>query len=370
MTVRPPTECRSVGVPTVRLVGGELLGPAASVWRVSATVSEVDRYGADVAVPDFQTLMRPLLLALEDGNEHPIKDVRDGLAERFGLSDEDLAKELPSGRAKTFANRVGWATTYLYRCGLLERPRRSVYRITDREGEVLVANPDRVDLKVLSQFPEFAQFRQPHGATSDLPKLGSDAATAASQDQTPEEQIDSAYQELRAALAAEVIERVSEQSPEFFEQLVLDVLSAMGYGGTREGAAQRLGKSGDGGVDGVIREDRLGLDQIYVQAKRWKDPVGRPEIQKFFGALHGQRATKGVFITTSTFTKDAMDYADSVTPRVILVDGKELAELMIDHDVGVSVARSYRLKRLDLDYFATEDSDLAPIAEGTTSAAS
>jgi restriction system protein len=160
---------------------------------------------------------------------------------------------------------------------------------------------------------------------------------------------------LRSALAAELLDRVFEQSPEFFEQLVLDVLHAMGYGGSREDAAERLGQSGDEGVDGVIREDRLGLDLIYVQAKRWKKVVGRPEIQRFFGALHGQRATKGVFITTSSFSKEAVAYADGETPRVILVDGKELAQLMIEHAVGVTVSREYELKRLDLDYFATED---------------
>ncbi|MCA1652180.1 MAG: restriction endonuclease, partial [Acidobacteria bacterium] len=185
---------------------------------------------------------------------------------------------------------------------------------------------------------------------------------------TPEERIGSVYREQRAALAAEVLERVGEQSADFFEQLVLDVLSGMGYGGTREGAALRLGKSGDEGVDGVIREDRLGLDQIYVQAKRWKNPVGRQEIQKFFGALHGQRATKGVFITTSTFSREAIDFADDVTPRIRLVDGKELAELMIDFDVGVSVDRTSRLKRLDSDYFATEESDMPAAAEGTVGA--
>jgi restriction system protein len=160
---------------------------------------------------------------------------------------------------------------------------------------------------------------------------------------------------LRAALAAEVLERVKEQSPAFFEQLVLDVLRAMGYGGTHEDAVERLGQSGDEGVDGMIREDELGLDLIYVQAKRWQNPVGRPEIQKFFGALHGKRASKGVFITTSSFTADAASYADSVTPRVILVDGKELARLMIEYGVGVATARRYDVKRIDLDYFAGDD---------------
>lgn len=168
-----------------------------------------------------------------------------------------------------------------------------------------------------------------------------------------------AHRELRAALAIEVLDRVSDQSPLFFEQVVLDVLQAMGYGGSRDDAAERLGQSGDGGVDGVIREDRLGLDLIYVQAKRWTGVVGRPEIQKFFGALHGRRATKGVFITTSSFSREAVEYADGVVPRVILVEGKELAQLMIEHEVGVTVAARYELKRIDLDYFVTDDDDSA-----------
>lgn len=312
---------------------------------------------AAVPIPDFQTLMRPMLVAMEDGKEHPIKQVRDRLAIEFALTEDELAEMNPSGRVTAFANRVGWATTYLYRTGLLERPRRAVYRISDRGRLVLEAHPGRVDLKVLAQFPELKQFQNPKGDTSDASAGGSDTGPDAVNEQTPEERVESAYRELRAALSAEVLERVSEQSPEFFEQLVLDVLTAIGYGGTREGAARRLGKSGDGGVDGVIREDRLGLDQIYVQAKRWKDVVGRPEIQKFFGALHGRRATKGVFITTSAFSKEAIEYADNVIPRVILVDGAELAELMIDHNVGVSVARTFRLKRLDLDYFASDEAD-------------
>lgn len=173
---------------------------------------------------------------------------------------------------------------------------------------------------------------------------------------------------MRSALAAELLDRVYDKSPEFFEQLVLDVLHGMGYGGSREDAAERLGRSGDEGVDGVIREDRLGLDLIYVQAKRWKNVVGRPEIQRFFGALHGQRATKGVFITTSSFSKEAMDYADGVTPRVILVDGKELAQLMIEHAVGVTVARRYEVKRLDLDYFVTDDDEVQAEPDAATAA--
>ena len=263
---------------------------------------------------------------------------------------------LPSGRAKTFANRVGWATTYLYQTKLLERPKRSVYRITHRGHEVLAQNPTRVDLRVLAQFEELQEFR------AKAPPTGSKPTTEIGREpdepeHTPEEQIDAAYRLLRSALASEVLERVQEQSPAFFEQLVLDVLRAMGYGGTHEDAASRLGQSGDEGVDGVIREDELGLDLIYVQAKRWQNPAGRPEIQKFFGALHGKRANKGVFITTSSFSNEAASFAESVTPRVILVDGKELARLMIEYGVGVASSRTYEIKRIDLDYFASDEEE-------------
>jgi len=310
-----------------------------------------------MAVPDFQTLMRPLLVALEDGQDHSIKEIRGDLAKVFSLDQADMDELLPSGRVTAFHNRVGWAATYLYRTKLIDRPKRAVYRINDRGREVLKQNSDRVDLKVLSQFEEFEEFRQaghskPTAGAGDKP-----APPASGEEQTPEERINTAYRELRSALAAELLDRVFDQSPDFFEQLVLDVLHAMGYGGSRDDAAERLGQSGDEGVDGVIREDRLGLDLIYVQAKRWKNVVGRPEIQKFFGALHGQRATKGVFITTSGFSKEAVAYAEGVTPRVILVDGKELAQLMIEHSVGVTPSRQYELMRLDLDYFVSEDDE-------------
>ena len=305
-----------------------------------------------VAVPDFQSLMRPLLSVLEDGQDHAIKAIRADLAGRFALSQTDIDERIPSGRVTTFQNRVGWAATYLYRTKLIDRPRRAVYHINDRGRLVLERNPDRIDLKVLSQFREFDEFRQAKTTSS----VGHDAPSGAAGDEhTPEERLESAYRELRSALAAELLDRMFDQSPAFFEQLVLDVLHAMGYGGSRDDGPERLGQSGDEGVDGVIREDRLGLDLIYVQAKRWKNVVGRPEIQKFFGALHGQRATKGVFITTSNFSKEAVDFAEGVTPRVILVDGRELAQLMIEHGVGVTVARQYEIKRLDLDYFVAEE---------------
>ncbi len=298
-------------------------------------------------------MMRPLLSVLDDGNDHTITSIRSDLASHFGLTQEDIDERIPSGRVTTLQNRVGWASTYLYRAGLIDRPKRAMYRITERGHQVLVENPKRVDMSVLSQFEEFVKFRQVS------PGSKPEALTPAS-DQTPEERIEDSYHELRTTLTEELLDRIHDQSPEFFEQLVLDVLHSIGYGGKREGAAERLGKSGDEGVDGVIREDRLGLDTVYVQAKKWTDTVGRPEIQKFVGALQGQNATKGVFIATSSFSSEAVEYAAKVTPRIILVDGDELAELMIENDVGVAVSRSYPIKRLDLDYFVPEDSEALP----------
>jgi restriction system protein len=304
-------------------------------------------------VPDFQTLMRPLLVVLDDGQDHVIKAIRADLAEHFSLSQADIEELIPSGRVTTFQNRVGWAATYLYRTKLIERPRRAVYRISERGRQVLEQNPERVDLRVLAQFEELGEFRHAKRASSN-----DEIPTATDGDeQTPEERIESAYRELRSALAAELLDQVFDQSPELLEQLVLDVLHAMGYGGSRHDAVERLGQSGDEGVDGVIQEDRLGLDLIYVQAKRWKKVVDRPEIQKFFGALHGQRAAKGVFITTSSFSKGAIEFADGATPRIILVDGQELAQLMIEHAVGATVSRTYEIKRLDLGYFSNEDEE-------------
>jgi restriction system protein len=300
--------------------------------------------------------MRPLLFVLADGQERSVKAIRDTLAQQFELTAEDLEQRLPSGRDLTYRNRVGWALTHLKGAAAVEPPRRGVYRITERGTQLLVDIPEteRVDLRVLNAFEEYRQFRSPDGNAEDTTTTATpiDVEPAAG---TPTERMESAWRELRAALAAELLERVREQTPDFFEQVVLDVLQAIGYGGSRQDAAERLGRSGDGGVDGVIREDKLGLDLIYVQAKRWANTVGRPEIQQFVGALNGQRASKGVFITTSSFSREATDYANAVNPRVVLVDGKQLAELMLDHDVGVSVVTRYEIKRVDLDYFGVED---------------
>lgn len=304
-------------------------------------------------VPDFQTLMRPLLDEYATGGERRIADVRAVLAERLGLTEEELAERLPSGLARTFDNRVGWAATYLYRVGLLARPRRSVYVVTERGWNVLAANPERVDLGVLSQFPEFAQFRKASGARRTS-RTAAETTNVVTETATPEERIDAAYQELRQALIAEVRDRISAVSPTAFEDLVLDVLHAMGYGDGTEHSRLRTGASGDAGIDGVIREDRLGLDVVYVQAKRWESTVGRPVVQGFVGALQGARASKGIIFTASAFSGEAHEYAASVSPRVVLVDGEHLAALMIDHNVGVSDRETYAVKRVDNDYFGDD----------------
>ena len=308
-----------------------------------------------MAVPDFQTLMRPLLDEYATGGERRIADVRSVLAVKFGLTEEELAERLPSGLAKTFDNRIGWAATYLYRVGLLSRPQRSVYVITGRGREVLEANPQRVDLAVLAEFPELAEFRKASGAKKTKGGGGQSVlGTESAETATPEERIDAAYQELRLALVADLRDRIATIAPADFEELVLDVLTAMGYGDGAEHSRLRTGSSGDAGIDGVIREDRLGLDVVYVQAKRWEATVGRPVVQGFVGALQGARASKGIIFTASSFSSEARDYAATVSPRVVLVDGERLASLMIDHNVGVSVRETYAVKRLDNDYFGDE----------------
>jgi restriction system protein len=278
--------------------------------------------------------------------------VLDRLADQFELTDAEREERLPSGAAKKFANRVGWATTYLFRTGLLDRPRRAVYSITDRGRAILDQNPERVDLSVLSQFPEFDEMRGKHREGAPVPVA---PQLSIETESTPEETIDSAYAQHRKALEQDLLDRIRRQSPAFFEQLVLDLLQAMGYGGSRADAAERLGRSGDEGLDGVIWEDRLGLDLVYVQAKRWQGVVGRPVIQAFVGALQGKRAPKGVMITSSAFSKEARQYADNVSPRVVLVDGERLASLMVEHDVGVSEMTHYALKRVDADYFGDDE---------------
>ena len=301
-----------------------------------------------MAIPDYQSCMLPFLRFLADGHEHSLRDAEEALAEHFELTAAERAELLPSGQQGIFKNRIGWARTYLKKAGLLAAPKRGVFKISDRGLQALASNPSRIDGRYLEQFPEFIAFREasrPTTATAaDLPESTPTGAT-------PEEAIEAAHQGLRVQLGQELLARILACSPSFFEQLVVELLVKMGYGGSRRDAGERIGQTGDGGIDGIIKEDRLGLDTIFIQAKRWQGTVGRPEIQKFVGALQGQRARKGVFITTSSYTGEATDYVSRIDTKVVLIDGQQLAGLMIDFDVGVSVAASYIVKRVDSDYF-------------------
>ncbi len=302
-----------------------------------------------MAIPDFQTLMLPLMRFIEDGHEHHFRDAVDSIGKEFKLTEAEWAAMLPSGRAPLFYNRLAWTKTHLKRAGLLEQAKRGVIGITARGRQVLALAPKRIDISLLQKYPEYNQFRDaPADKGSEL--VQQDAAGTI----TPEEALERAHDSIRRDLVAEVLASTKRCSPAFFESLVVQLLITMGYGGSRQEAGRAVGKSGDGGIDGIINEDRLGLDAIYLQAKRWDGVVGRPEIMKFVGALAGQRATKGVFITTSAYTQEAKDYAASSQYKVVLIDGQRLADLMIEHNLGVSVAATYQLKRIDSDFFADE----------------
>lgn len=301
--------------------------------------------------------MLPFLRIAEDGEEHRFRDAVEQLAQEFGLSDAERAAMLPSGTAPVFDNRVGWARTYLKQAGLLEAPKRGVFRISSAGAALLATRPTRIDNSTLEQYPTFLAFKVKRSGESarvdDLPECSPTVQTAEEQEDavTPEELFSAAYARLRANLEAELLDQVKSVSPAFFERLVVDLLVAMGYGGSRQDAGKAVGRSGDGGIDGIIKEDRLGLDVIYIQAKRWEGTVGRPEIQKFAGALQGQRASKGVFITTSGFSKEAEEFVGVISSKIILIDGPTLAQLMVDHNVGVSPVSRFELKRVDSDYF-------------------
>lgn len=292
--------------------------------------------------------MVPLLSFFADGKEHSNQETSDALAKVVELSDEERAQLLPSGKQTVFTNRIAWAKAHFKRAGLLEPTAWGVYRITDRGREVLAQKLKRIDLKFLDQFPGHREFR------GGLKKVAVAPPQPDATAMTPLEHIALGYQQMREELSAALLQRIKECSPEFFEQLVVDVLVAMGYGGSRQDAGQAVGKSGDGGIDGIIKEDRLGLDVIFIQAKRWESVVGRPEIQKFAGALQGQRAKKGVFIATSSFSKEARDFAAAIESRLVLIDGEDLADYMIDFGIGVAEVGSYVVKRLDSDYFSQE----------------
>lgn len=296
-------------------------------------------------IPDFQTIMLPLLEFLKDGKERTFRESIEALASRFKLNEEERREILPSGLQRTFDNRVGWARTYMKKAGLLDSRSRGLIQITKRGLEVLENPPSRINIGFLDNFEEFREFRMAKPRGPEPPP---------GQPQTPEEVLERAYQSLNDSLANEILSQVKKTSPKMFERLVVELLVKMGYGGSRPDASKAIGGTGDEGIDGIIKEDKLGLDIIYIQAKRWENTVGRPEIQKFAGALQGQRAKKGVFITTANFSKEASEYASRIDNKIVLVDGERLAEFMIDHNIGVSPITTYEVKRIDLDYFSEE----------------
>ena len=299
-------------------------------------------------IPDYQSCMLPLLSFASDEQEHSLREAIENLAQHFALSEAEQSELLPSGQQFTFTNRVGWAVTYVKKAGLLAPTRRSYFKITSRGLEVLKENPSCINVKFLRRYKEFLDFQS---KKSDDSKPIAALPLDESEEQTPEEAIETAYVRVRSDLASDLIQQIMACSPAFFERLVVDLLVKMGYGGSRKDAGRAVGKSGDGGIDGIINEDRLGLDVIYIQAKRWEGNVSRPEIQKFVGALQGQRAKKGIFITTSDFTNEAVQYASMIDNKVVLINGETLATLMIDFNVGVSPVRAYEIKRIDSDYF-------------------
>lgn len=310
-----------------------------------------------MAIPDYQTLMLPVLRLAADG-EQRVAAVADRIADELHMTLQERETLLPSGRQRVLNNRIHWAKFFMSKAGLISSPGRGRFLATEEGRKLLASGPDQINVALLMKYPSFREFhkneREPSTEGEEVP-LDTKATKAATV--TPEEQIEVAYQAVRSALRADLLERIGQNTPSFFEQLIVDLLVTMGYGGSRKNAASQLGQSGDGGVDGVINEDRLGLDRVYVQAKRYTKgtSVGRPEVQAFVGSLVGLGATKGVFVTTSTFSNQAREFVQHLSQRVILLDGQILADLMIEHGVGVRTSRAIEFKRLDEDFFSEDD---------------
>lgn len=299
-------------------------------------------------LPSYDQLMLPLLRLAGAGHADTLGTAEPLLVHEFQLTPEECSLRLPSGQQTVIRNRVGWASFHLMKAGLIVKPKRGQFVITDRGREVLQASPQKLDREYLSRFPEFMEFLAGNvrNATTATP-IGNSQQEGI----TPDEALQDAFRQLQEELASDMLSRLLQVTPEFFENTVVELLVAMGYGGSRQDAGERIGRSGDGGIDGIIKEDRLGLDTLYIQAKRWQGTVGRPEIQKFVGALHGQRARKGVFMTTGSFSADARDYVSQIDVKVVLLDGMQIANLMINAGVGVTPVASYVVKRIDSDYF-------------------
>jgi restriction system protein len=307
-----------------------------------------------MAIPDYQTIMLPFLKITEDGKEHSKREALDKLAVDFNLSESELRELLPSGKQELFDNRIGWARTYLKKAGLIDSPSRGYFRITERGLDLLKQNPAKIDGKILRQYPEYREFVNYNNSRVSS-EISEDKSAKEGEEATPQEQLYDAYQTINDELARDILQQIKTVSPKSFEHIVVDLLVKMGYGGSDKDAARAIGRTGDEGVDGVINQDTLGIDRIYIQAKRWNEtPVNHSEIRNFIGALDFQHADRGIFITTSTFTKDIIEKVTRSSKRIILIDGNELARLMITHKVGVSVVDSFELKKIDMDYFIEE----------------
>ncbi|MGA2538760.1 MAG: restriction endonuclease, partial [Terracidiphilus sp.] len=304
-------------------------------------------------IPDYQTLMLPLLRLTEDGKEHTLAKAAEAISHQFNLSEAERNEMLPSGGQLKIFSRIGWSRTYMAKAGLLETVSRGKFRITQRGLALLKTKPAKIDVSLLNKYPEFVEFRTGSVPAKSNPETPIEADLNATQ-QTPQELLENSYQTLHRQIADDLLEKISKASPRFFEKLVVDLLVAMGYGGSRRDAGQAIGKSGDDGIDGIIKEDRLGLDAVYIQAKRWKTTVGRPDVQSFAGSLEGQRARKGVFITTSQFSGDAKEYVNRIEKKIILIDGQQLATLCLEFGIGVEPVIAYNVQRIDSDYFEEE----------------
>ena len=302
-----------------------------------------------MSIPDYQACMLPLLRQVADGAEHSLKDVSQRLAETFNLTADEINEFLPSGQQPVFINRVGWARTYLKKAGLLNATRRGHFAISPRGLDVLNEKPSAINSKYLERFPEFIDFKS--ARRDAAPPASASNQLDGPSGQTPHEALEAAYERLKFELATEILQTLKIADPALFENIVVELLVRMGYGGSRKDAGRAIGRSGDEGIDGIIKEDHLGLDNVYIQAKRWSQTVGRPEIQKFAGALQGQRARKGIFITTSDFSKEAYEYVSRIESKIVLMDDATLSNLMIEFDVGVTGVATYEIKKIDLDYF-------------------
>jgi restriction system protein len=305
-----------------------------------------------MSVPNYQLFMTPLLRELADGSVVSLKDIDSKVYNQLSLTPEQLQLRIPSGKQTYAYHRLGWAKTYLVQAGLIDQPKRAYCKITDIGTQALTSG-EEIDNKYLSQFSDFIAFKM-RSNKGETEVLQYNLANS-SNEQTPQETLETAFETISSALAADILDTILKASPEFFENLVVDLMVAMGYGGSRKDAGQATQYSQDGGIDGIIKEDRLGLKMIYLQAKRYTNKtVGRPDLQAFAGALDMHRAKKGVFITTSSFSKEAIDFAGMIEKRIVLIDGERLTELMLEYNLGVSIKQVFEIKTIDTDYFTEE----------------